>query len=35
MRVGRVPYPTGQQKETTAGMVLVGSKMLGDGRTSG
>ena len=35
MRVGRVPNPTGQQKETTVGMVLAGLGMQVDGRTGG
>ena len=35
MRVGRVPEPTGQQKETAARMVLVGSGRQVDGRTGG
>ena len=35
MRLGRVSDPTGQHKETTAGMVLAGSGMQVDGRTGG
>ena len=35
VRVGRVSDPTGQQKKTTAGMVLAGSRMQVDERMGG